>query len=160
MWFTEFYGGQLGRLARDGRITKFALRGESVYPADIVSRSDGYLFIAMPRGGVIASTYLAASEPTRTATATATRTPTVPPGSTATATSPPNATPTAPRGGCAGDCDGSGDVSISEIIAAVNVALGNADSSTCPNADADRSGEVLINDLIAAVSAALSGCPE
>ena len=44
--------------------------------------------------------------------------------------------------------------------ATVNVALGNADYSTCPNADADRSGEVLINDLIAAVSAALSGCPE
>ena len=45
-------------------------------------------------------------------------------------------------------------------IAAVNIALGNADYATCTNADADHSGEVLINDLIAAVNAALSGCPE
>jgi hypothetical protein len=106
---------------------------------------------------------------TRTATPTEpqTATHTVPVGATATETSEPTEpsdpteTPTeAPSGGCPGDCDGSGDVSINELIAAVNIALGNADFFTCVNADADQSGDVQINDLIAAVNSALGGCAE
>lgn len=59
---------------------------------------------------------------------------------------------------CGGDCDGDGSVAISELIAAVNVALGSAAYDTCADADADRSGAVAINDLITAVNAALGGC--
>ncbi|MBX3025832.1 hypothetical protein KF840_13070 [bacterium] len=151
MWWTESDANRLGRLARDGRITKFDLDPDT-YPAGIVGRSDGRLYIAMLNAARIDSTYLAASEPTRTATRTPTPTLTVPPGSTATATR------TAGSLGCAGDCDRSGAVSINELIAAVNVALGNAAYDTCVNADADGSGEVQINDLIAAVNAALQGC--
>jgi photosystem II stability/assembly factor-like uncharacterized protein len=35
-------------------------------------------------------------------------------------------------GFCVGDCDGSGDVTVDEIIALVNIALGNAQPSACP----------------------------
>ena len=82
------------------------------------------------------------------------------PTPTITDTVPPGATPTdTPISfGCGGDCNGDGTVAISELIAAVNVALGSAAYGTCANADADRSGEVAINDLITAVNAALGGC--
>ena len=113
--------------------------------------------------------------PTRTATATLTvppgstatatpsirltptLTPTVPPGSTETST--PEPTQTIPAGGCLGDCDGDGTVSINELIAAVNIALGNSSLDVCANADADGDGMVRINELIAAVTSALQGCP-
>jgi streptogramin lyase len=180
IWFTEFDANRLGRIARDGRITHFKLPVESG-PVGIIGRSDGRLFVALPRAAQILYTDLAAAEPTRTITpiVTATRTPTptltVPPGSTATATRPDTATPTltetVPPGStptptsnvidlpCPGDCDGDEAVSISEIIAAVNIALGNAAIDACVNADGNGDGEVRINDLIAAVSSALQGCP-
>lgn len=112
--------------------------------------------------------------PTRTATATLT----VPPGSTATSTPSitltPTLTPTVPPGStetstpeptqtittldCFGDCNGDASVSISELIAAVNIALGNSPFETCVNADADGDGEVRINDLISSIISALQGC--
>ncbi len=58
---------------------------------------------------------------------------------------------------CAGDCDGSGDVSISELILGVNLALGSGEG-TCAALDADVNGEIAINELIAAVTRALEGC--
>ncbi len=116
---------------------------------------------------------------TRTATRTATPTLTVPPGSTATSTPSitltPTLTPTVPPGStetstpeptptigtlnCVGDCNGDAEVSINELIAAVNIALGNAPYDSCANADADGDEEIHINDLIAAVNSALQGCP-
>ncbi len=59
---------------------------------------------------------------------------------------------------CHGDCAGDGAVSIAELIAAVNIALGSSPYKTCANADADRDSSVRINDLIASVSHALQGC--
>jgi hypothetical protein len=61
---------------------------------------------------------------------------------------------------CAGDCDDSGDVSVEELITAVNVALGNAQQSTCQayNLDCGVLG-VCITGLVAAVNNALNGCP-
>ena len=50
-------------------------------------------------------------------------------------------------------------VSINELIAAVNIALGNSSPDVCANADADGDGTVRINELIAAVTSALQGCP-
>ena len=61
--------------------------------------------------------------------------------------------------GCAGDCDGSDEVGINELINCVNIALGNAQPSLCLACDGDGNGEVAINELINAVSASLTGCP-
>jgi hypothetical protein len=170
MWFTESEYHQLGRIARDGRITKFALPNNLGGPRGIVGRSDGRLYVALNSSAQIAFTDLAAAEPTRTAppiatpTATITRTPsvthTVPPGSTATAT-PTESGPMTPTVGtldCFGDCNGDAAVSIAELIGAVSIALGSAPFDSCANADADRDGTLRINDLIASVTSALQGC--
>ena len=61
-------------------------------------------------------------------------------------------------GGCVGDCNGGGEVTVDEIIKGVNIALGNAALDTCPLFDADGSGDVTINELIVAVNNALKGC--
>lgn len=73
---------------------------------------------------------------------------------------------------CPGDCDGSGRVTISELITAVRIALDGAATSTqsrsaapvpqggsCQAADANDDGVVRIEELIRAVRAALDGCP-
>ena len=60
---------------------------------------------------------------------------------------------------CVGDCDGSGDVTVNEIITMVNVALGSAQLSACPPGDADGSGDITINEIIQAVNNALGMCP-
>jgi len=59
---------------------------------------------------------------------------------------------------CTGDCDGSSDVSVNELITMVNIALGDADISTCVPGDADNSGTIEISEIIQAVNNALSGC--
>jgi len=58
----------------------------------------------------------------------------------------------------AGDCNGDGQVTIDELIAAVNVALGQADLSKCTSADANQDGSVTVDELIVAVNAAVEGC--
>lgn len=60
---------------------------------------------------------------------------------------------------CAGDCNSSGDVTIEELILAVNIALGSGSSGDCSPVDTSADGEVSIDELIAAVNGALSGCP-
>ena len=71
----------------------------------------------------------------------------------------PSPTPTPTGGGaCTGDCDGSGDVGINELISGVNIALGNTAVDSCPAFDADHNGSVEIQELIAAVNNALGGC--
>ena len=67
-------------------------------------------------------------------------------------------TPT-PGPACPGDCNQDGMVSVDELIKGVNIALGNAALSTCPQFDLDGGGMVEINELSAAVNAALNGCP-
>lgn len=59
---------------------------------------------------------------------------------------------------CPGDCDGDGTVTVSELITAVNIALGTALLSACDAADVDGDGRVTVAELIAAVNAALLGC--
>ena len=59
---------------------------------------------------------------------------------------------------CPGDCDGSGAVTIDELVAGVNMALGDVPSNTCSSFDADGDGRVTISELVMAVTAALSGC--
>src|SRR6185369_13297640 len=60
---------------------------------------------------------------------------------------------------CPGDCDGSGTVSIDELILAVDIALDIEGTERCPAADRDGSGTVSVDELIAAVDVALDGCP-
>ena len=58
---------------------------------------------------------------------------------------------------CVGDCDGSGSVTVDEIITLVNIALGNAQPSACPHGVA--SGAVVdVALIIQSVNAALGGC--
>jgi hypothetical protein len=59
---------------------------------------------------------------------------------------------------CVGDCNGNGVVSISELITAVNIALGNRALDDCRNADGNGNGAIGINELIQAVKNATSGC--
>jgi hypothetical protein len=59
---------------------------------------------------------------------------------------------------CVGDCDGSGDVTVNEIITLVNVALGSANASACPNG-IPSGGSVDIALIIQAVNHALTSCP-
>ena len=74
---------------------------------------------------------------------------------TATNTANPPPTPLA----CVGDCDRGGSVTVNEIIAMVNIALGNAPASNCAAGDANGDGQVTVNEIVRAVSNALNGCP-
>ncbi|MEO8604666.1 MAG: hypothetical protein ABI629_19010 [bacterium] len=60
---------------------------------------------------------------------------------------------------CSGDCNGDGEVTVADLIAAVNVSLGSAPLSSCAASDGDGNGEVSVAELIQAVSASLQGCP-
>jgi len=59
---------------------------------------------------------------------------------------------------CTGDCNGDGEVTVNELISMVNIALGNADLSSCMAGDANGSGDITINEIIAGVNNALNGC--
>jgi hypothetical protein len=65
----------------------------------------------------------------------------------------------AARAACPGDCDGSGDVNVSELVRGVNIALGSLPTSACPAFDRNGDGQVGVSELITAVNAALTGCP-
>ncbi len=65
----------------------------------------------------------------------------------------------APAQACVGDCDGDGQVTVSELVSGVDIALGYLDLSACPAMDANGDGAVEISELIVAVDDALDGCP-
>jgi hypothetical protein len=109
----------------------------------------------------------ASATPSAMATATTTSSPistasatvTVSATATLTASETPSPNPTTPAvPACAGDCDGSANVAVNELIVAVNIALGNASVSACLAADRNRDGSISIGELIAAVGASLNGC--
>ncbi len=56
---------------------------------------------------------------------------------------------------CIGDCNGSGLVTIDEIITLVDIALGDKPVSACPQG---TTGSVNIADIIMAVNNDLYGC--
>jgi hypothetical protein len=70
----------------------------------------------------------------------------------------PTATPTGDVP-CVGDCGGDGQVSVDEIIRAVNIALGNLTVNDCPAADGNGDGFVTVEEIVTAVNNALNGCP-
>ena len=65
----------------------------------------------------------------------------------------------APGLAAVGDCSGSGQVRISDVITAVNVALGDTPLEACRSVDADGDGAVAVNELITAVLYALGVLP-
>ncbi len=101
------------------------------------------------------------STPTPTPTFTQTWTST--PLSTSTPTSLPTSVVTGTPLPCTGDCNGSGDVTVSEIITLVNMALGTQTQlSACPDGlppSITNVSEVDIALIIQAVNNALNGCP-
>lgn len=60
---------------------------------------------------------------------------------------------------CDGDCNGDGQVTVDEIILAVNVALGQTAVTACRAADADADGAITVDEIVSAIGAALGGCP-
>ena len=64
----------------------------------------------------------------------------------------------AARAQCVGDCNGSLDVTVDEIITMVNIALGTQPISKCEAGDSDQSGDITVDEIVAAVNHALNGC--
>jgi len=83
-----------------------------------------------------------------------------PPTPTDAPTEAPTPTPTAtpPGSGCIGDCDGSGTVTIDEIMVGVAIAMGEANVSSCQSLDVSHDQQVTVDELLQAVHAALHGC--
>jgi len=60
---------------------------------------------------------------------------------------------------CVGDCDGSGSVTVDELITMVNIALGDFPPSACPDGGLPIGGDVNVAVIIRGVNNALDGCP-
>ena len=50
-------------------------------------------------------------------------------------------------------------MTVDELLAMVNIALGNGLTTDCLAGDKDRSGDITIDEILAAVNNALVGCP-
>jgi hypothetical protein len=59
---------------------------------------------------------------------------------------------------CAGDCNGSGGVTINDLIIAINILVGGTDLAVCPAADIDGDGLVAVYESVAATGNAHDGC--
>lgn len=59
---------------------------------------------------------------------------------------------------CAGDCTGTHAVAVNDIIILVNVVLGTAQASVCPDGIPSGS-QVSVSLIIQAVNNVLKGCP-
>jgi hypothetical protein len=94
--------------------------------------------------------------PTATATEPQTDTPTSTPSLTFTPS--PTATDTPSDEPCPGDCNGDGEVSVDELVLAVEMAMTNPGS--CPAADVNDDGRVTIDEVVLAVSSAVNGCAD
>jgi hypothetical protein len=59
---------------------------------------------------------------------------------------------------CVGDCDGTAQVTIDEILTMVNIALSSLDVGACRAGDATQDGHITIDEILSAVNNALNGC--
>ncbi len=59
---------------------------------------------------------------------------------------------------CVGDCNGSGDVTVDEIVRGVSIGLGIAEVGGCTAMDRNGDRLVTVDEIIAAVANALGGC--
>ena len=60
---------------------------------------------------------------------------------------------------CGGDCNGSNDVTVDELLSMVNIALGGADVNTCVAGDVGHDGAITVDEILMAVDHVLTGCP-
>ncbi len=72
---------------------------------------------------------------------------------------PATPSPTPTLSACVGDCHGTGQVTIGDILIMVNVLLGTLDVGGCRPGDANGDGTIAINEIVSAVANALDGCP-
>ena len=79
--------------------------------------------------------------------------------SCATVTPTPTPTPTDTPTSCVGDCNNDTSVTVDELLAMVNIALGKADVSTCLPGDTNHDMQITIGEILAAVNNALDQCP-
>ncbi len=98
--------------------------------------------------------------PTPTASATPSRSAPVPTPTPVASTTPLPSSTVAPDVSCPGDCDGSGEVYIDEIIRLVRVALGEAPHTVCPVGVPPGEEDVPVDFIVRAVRAALFGCQD
>ena len=59
---------------------------------------------------------------------------------------------------CAGDCSQDGTATVDELLAMVNIALGNTPVFDCPAGDVNGDGQITIDEILTAVNVALNGC--
>ena len=164
----------------------YALGSPDDYPGEILAwwpttgTAAGQLLLALPDGASAGAWYelrlyspdpnfsnlpvlVARSEPIRIDLSA----PPGPPTTTATPTSTPTATPLPSNSptptpttqvACTGDCDGSGDVTVNEIITLVDIALGTAQRLACASGvPSGAAANVAL--IIQGVNNALNGCP-
>src|SRR5947207_1383048 len=67
--------------------------------------------------------------------------------------------PSTGRAACVGDCNGSGTVTIDELMIGVSIALETVPPSACMEFDPAGHGRVGVGELIVAVGNVLDGCP-
>ncbi|GBD26040.1 Anti-sigma-I factor RsgI2 [bacterium HR30] len=68
------------------------------------------------------------------------------------------AMPLTARAECTGNCDGTGEVTINQLIRGVRMAMG--EDAVLPCFDPNRDNVVTVNEIIQAVNNALLGCPQ
>ncbi|MFI5364502.1 MAG: hypothetical protein ACHQ4J_02660 [Candidatus Binatia bacterium] len=61
---------------------------------------------------------------------------------------------------CVGDCRANGTVTVDDLLTMVNIALGDANVSTCLAGDADNNKTITIDEILTAVNNALAGCAQ
>jgi hypothetical protein len=59
---------------------------------------------------------------------------------------------------CAGDCNRDGNVTVDEVVTAINVALGLDSLTACTAADEDTNDGVTVDELVSAVDSSIHGC--
>ena len=62
-------------------------------------------------------------------------------------------------GSCTGDCDGSGTVTVDEILLGINLALGEEPVERCRIFDDSLDGMVTVDEILISVGSGLQGCP-
>ena len=103
-------------------------------------------------------TYTPTPTPTATPTFTPTQTYTPTPTPTPTPTFTPTPTDTPTPVSCPGDCNNDERVTVDDLLAMLNVALGAAGITSCKAGDANHDGRIAIEDILTAVNSALNGC--
>ncbi len=60
---------------------------------------------------------------------------------------------------CPGDCNEDGVVSVSELVTAINLALGKGTLAQCVPSDIEGDGQTMVDEVVAAVAASVDACP-